>query len=62
MKYWLHSRGNAPSVRAELVNDTLQLTITTRTAMCEDYSVPDVIQALLDSWMTLRTFVEQSDT
>ena len=62
IKSWLRNKGNAPSVKAELVNDILQLTITTRTAMCEDYSVLDVIQALHDSWMTLQSFVEQSAT
>ena len=49
-------------VEGELVNGTSQLTIIIKADKVEGSSVQDVTRDLHDLWMTLLTFVEQSDT
>jgi hypothetical protein len=50
------------SVTAEPANGTLQLTTTIKTDMLEDFSVQDVIRALLASWTTSGISVKLLDT
>jgi hypothetical protein len=50
------------SVRVEQVNDTLLLTITTRTDAYEVCFVRDAIRDSRGSWITERTLDEPTDT